>query len=326
MSKQRFFIGTYPEAGSKGIYVLELDTIKGSLAQPGLLYETTAAKALHVYDHELMSVCAMGSHAGILSLDLSVQPPLCRDQKRLESVPSCSIYQDEQFVYTANYHEGSVRIYRKEQGKLKLEEQFSYGKNAKCHQVIGMDDLIFVTCLGLDRIKIYDRANHFSLLQELLLPKHSGPRHLVIDASHRYLYVLSECSNEIFVYTIGAHASFHCIQICSLLPQGAAVPCASAQLRISNNQRFLYASTRGADIITCFEIIDGCLRQKEVFSCGGAHPRDFILDESGRYLLVCNKDSNNVVLFLLDPETGEAIEIREEQHIPAPVAIVAQEN
>lgn len=323
MGKQTYLIGTYTDSGSEGIYQLTLDTLKGTLEEPTLFYPIKSPKALHVSKtKQLVSVMEHGSHAGIILLDLCQPTPYRLDQKLPETKPSCYINQDDQYVYTANYHEGCVNIYRKDHNLLQLEEHFTYGKEAKCHQVYLLENKVFVACLGLDRIKIYDRDNHFSLLEEIHLPKQSGPRHMIADVNHQFLYVLTELSNEIYVYEMSAHERYRCIQICSLLPEGCEKPCASAALRISSNGMYLYASTRGANTITCFEIMQGMLKQKEIFGCGGDHPRDFILEESGRWLLCCLKDSNSIVVFHLDPETGEAMEITDEKQIPSPVAIV----
>ena len=37
---------------------------------------------------------------------------------------------------------------------------------------------------------------------------------------------------------------------------------------------------------------------------GGKHPRHFAIDPSGNFLLVANRDTNNILVFRIDPQTG----------------------
>lgn len=70
--------------------------------------------------------------------------------------------------------------------------------------------------------------------------------------------------------------------------------------------RFLYGSNRGHDSIVCFEISEGGneLQLVGFTSTYGAHPRNFGIHPSGRWLIVANQNSDNIVLFRLDPATG----------------------
>lgn len=322
MSKVTIFAGTYTDGASRGVYRMILDTLKGTLEGPWLFYECNSPKALHFFHFELSIVCSQQDHAGVALLDTHQPIPYHLDTKMAESIPACAITQDDLFIYTANYHEGTVVVYRKDHGRLKIEERLKLGESAKCHQVFLLDGYLYVVCLGTDRIRIYDPENHFSFVKDIMLPKGSGPRQAVVDQQHRMMYILSELSNEVFVYSIGAHHTFRCQQITSVLPKGCKEDCASAAIRISPNGNYLYTSTRGANVITCFEIIHGNLKQKEIFQCGGEHPRDFMIDETGRWMLVINKDSDNIIVFKLNTDTGEAMEITDEKTVPSGVSII----
>lgn len=324
MSKINTYIGTYTDKGSKGIYKVVLDTLHGTLEGPWLFYEIKSPKYIDCHHGYLASIIEKGDHAGVALVDINQPVPYHMDTKMSEDITSCFVCQDDTHVYTANYHEGTMLVYRKEHGKLSIEQRIQLGEKAKCHQVLLLNNLVYLVSLGLDRINIYDPENHYSFVDSILFPKGTGPRHAIADAKHQYLYVLSELSNEVFVYSISAHQALRCQQINSVIPQGIQEECASAAIRISPNGKYLYTSTRGADIITCFEIIDGYLRQKYFFQCGGKHPRDFIIDESGRWMLVANRFSNQIVLFKLDPDTGEIIELSDEKEIPDPVSIAFQ--
>ncbi len=315
MSKINVYIGTDTKRKSQGVYRMVLDTLKGSLEGPWLYYPCEQPKYLCHDHYELALIHASRDQAGVSLLDTHQMVPYHLDTQMSEQIPSCFVTMDQNFIYTANFHEGTLTIYRKN-GKLRMEARIHLGEDAHCHQVLLLNGYIYVICLGLDCIKIFDSEDSFALVKEIVLPKGSGPRHAIIDAKQQYLYLLTQYSNEVFVYRIGTHFLFRCQQIVSVLPKGCKEECSSAAIRISPNGKYLYTSTRGADIITCFEMINGNLRQKEIMRSGGKHPRDFIIDETGRWMIVLNQESDHAVVFQLDPDRGNAIMITDEKEVP----------
>lgn len=326
MSKLQTYIGTYTNKDSKGVYRMIFDTIKGTCDGPWLFYELQSPKALDCHKGELAIVCEQSEHAGVCMLDIHQPVPYHLDTKMGEEVASCFITQDESHVYTANYHEGTVIVYEKKMGKLRLDKRIKISDDAKCHQIFFYDEYMFVVCLGIDQIRIYDPSKRYAFVKEIPFPKGSGPRHVVMDASQNFLYVLTELSNELYVYKMGAHLTFRCQQINSVIPKGMQAESFSAAIRISPNGKFLYTSTRGINILTCFEIINGVLQLKDYYDCGGLHPRDFILEDSGRWLLVANKDSDNVIVFKLNPDDGTLLEETSEITIPSCVSLAFQKR
>ena len=93
------------------------------------------------------------------------------------------------------------------------------------------------------------------------------------------------------------------LQICPILPLDAVYeePPASAAIRLSPDQRFLYVSTRFAELITVFKISHGRLEQIQQTGCGGIHPRDMVLTPDGRYLLVANRTQGGLVELSAQP-------------------------
>lgn len=316
MNKAEVLIASDSKRAKGGIYHLVLDREKGKLAGPWLYYECTGAKTLNPCHYELAAAIAKGDQAGVLLLDTHQKPPFLITAKLAEECPPCSILQDKEWIYTANDEEGTVMVYRKDHGQLRLAQRIKLGIEAKCRQLLLLDSYLYVVCSGWDCIRILDPRHQCAFVRDVPLPKGSGPCRLAADAQHRYLYVLNECSNEIFVYQIGAHHSFRCHQIISTLPQRCSEICKSTAICISPNGQFLYTATSGMDVITCFAIISGNLLKKEIFHSGGVHPQDIILDETGCWLIVLNHDDDRVVLFQCDPQSGEAIAIRDEVTLP----------
>ena len=82
---------------------------------------------------------------------------------------------------------------------------------------------------------------------------------------------------------------------------------ASADLHISPDGKFLYASNRGnANTITIFSInaYTGKLTLVGYQSTMGRTPRNFAIDPTGNFLLVANQNSDNIAIFKRNKKTG----------------------
>ena len=60
---------------------------------------------------------------------------------------------------------------------------------------------------------------------------------------------------------------------------------------------------------------------KQTISVNGKHPRNFVIDPSGHFLLVANRDSDNIVIFSIDPVSGLLKPTGKEISIPNPVCL-----
>ena len=81
---------------------------------------------------------------------------------------------------------------------------------------------------------------------------------------------------------------------------------ASAAIRLSPDERFLYVSTRFADVITVFEL-GASARDSSRGPCsssGGLHPRDIVLTPGGEFLLAANRTDGGLASFAGIPRAG----------------------
>ena len=65
----------------------------------------------------------------------------------------------------------------------------------------------------------------------------------------------------------------------------------------------------------------GRLSFVEHHSCLGRTPRDFAIDPSGRFLLVANQNSDAVVVFRIDPESGKLADAGQRAEIGTPMCV-----
>ena len=98
----------------------------------------------------------------------------------------------------------------------------------------------------------------------------------------------------------------------------------SADIHISPDGKFLYASNRGMENnITIFSVdkSTGKLTLRGYQSTMGVQPRNFMIDPSGKYLLAANQKTGNIVIFKRDITTGLLHYTGEQINIPEPVCL-----
>ncbi len=86
---------------------------------------------------------------------------------------------------------------------------------------------------------------------------------------------------------------------------------------------FFTAQTAATTASSSFEIDPrtGKLKQLEHVSTEGKWPRNFTIDPSGRFLLVANQHTDNVVTFSIDRKTGRLKPTGQITEIPIPVCL-----
>lgn len=134
--------------------------------------------------------------------------------------------------------------------------------------------------------------------------KGQGPRHSVYDPIHERLYVICELSNELLVLKKRGSTETG-IGDDHLTPSGSGCGQCRGAIRLAQDGQYVYVSNRGHDSLSVFS-----LKQPDHpnlcqnITCGGQHPRDFILDEDHHQLVVVNRDTDNLVAFARDAKTG----------------------
>lgn len=251
---------------------------------------------------------------------------------------------DEQHVIVSNYSGGSVSVFPVlPDSSLGEREQFIQyqGKSADPVRQLGPHahsatfsrnaKYVYICDLGTDRVRVYSWGGSTPLCAagEFAASPGAGPRLIVFGADGRYGYVVNEIEWTITVAAADRQTGeLQEIQKISAIPEGAALEdnlC--ADVHVTPDGRYLYASNRGLDNIAIFRIDGetGKLTPVGFTPCGGQIPRSFTLDETGRFLICANQDSDNIVLFEIDSKTGGLKKIAE-AYVPTPVCVRAFEQ
>lgn len=109
----------------------------------------------------------------------------------------------------------------------------------------------------------------------------------------------------------------------SSLPVGYSAPNTCADIHISSDGQFVYASNRGHNSIAVLKVneADGSLKLLGNKGCGGEGPRNFSLSPDENFMLVANQRTNNIVTLKRDPSTG-MLKYVSQVEAPTPVCII----
>ena len=205
-------------------------------------------------------------------------------------------------MLVANYESGSMILYGlKENGGIDTEKKrIVYDKGSHIHFADFIKNHIYVIDLGNDCIYIYNLK--LECINQIKVKKGTGPRHLVVDNDENILYVVTEYSNQIFMYKKEGK-EFVLKQEISTKQEKSIESYASA-IKMSKDNKYIYVTNRGENTISVFEKKNDKLEQIQSISSCGDFPRDIILTEDENHILVANQKSNSVVIFYRNRQDG----------------------
>lgn len=347
-SKVDLFVGTYTNSGkSEGIYVYNFDETKGdfSLKTKAVGIANPSFLALNSKGNVLYSVNE-SSQSGVSSFSY-----IDGELKELNTLKSggsgpCHLVIDKsnQFLFASNYGGGSLSVFNiNEDGSLKeLIQNIKYegsGPNKErqngshVHSATFSPDerFLLVQDLGTDIITIYPFSP--KNLKEPLQVSRSvavqttpggGPRHITFSKDGNYVYVVAELTSSVQVYSF-QEGKMKLIQEIDMVPGKVAKPVGASHIVMSDDNRFLYTSNRGqTHEINIYKVDSktGLLEDAGRQSTLGIAPRNFTLSKTGKFLLVGNQDSDEIVIFSRDKDSGQLSDTGKRIEVGSPVCLL----
>lgn len=134
----------------------------------------------------------------------------------------------------------------------------------------------------------------------------AGPRHLALHAPTSRLFVLNERDGSVDTLAVDpTGGALTALSSVSMLPNGYDKTPTAADIHVSGDGRFVYASERTASFITVFAVDAGSGRLTPVeWVKTEASPRGFAIDPTDRCLLVAGQFSGRMSVYAIDPATG----------------------
>lgn len=139
------------------------------------------------------------------------------------------------------------------------------------------------------------------------IPAGSGPRHLVFSPDARFVYVIGELDATVHVLPWDAAAGTlgQPIQSIAATPPGFTGTPSAADIHVTSDGRFLYASERTGSTLAAFRIDATTGRLTAVGTVPTeTQPRGFAMDPTGHYLLAVGQLSHRLTSYTIDQSTG----------------------
>lgn len=343
--KITLLVGTYTNScDSKGLYAFDYYPTSGTAVQRSST-DGVVNPSFLTYDPAgfVYSVNENGadSKASAFSFDKTTATFRFLGSQPTNGADPCYILADDKNVITANYSGGSLTVYRRNaDGTLSAPAQViphrGRGPNPQrqekshIHQVQFTPDhkYVVVNDLGTDQIYLYRyypvAEKGILMLQEAIPVKPgSGPRHLAFSPKGEFAYLLQELDGTITTFSY-RNGVFKRLKEDSVVPAGFTGEIGAADIHVSPDGKFLYASNRGtANDISIFSIGGNGLPQfHKRIPTKGEGPRNFAFDPNGNFLLVANQKTNNITVFKVDKVTGDLTDSGNTIKLCAPVCLV----
>ena len=304
------YVGTYTSEKSEGIYAFTYEN--QTITDVHLFTKVRNPKYLAWMNDYIVAVCDFEEGSGVAVFDLNGNEI---DHIVFEAFTSCYVGVKDNLIFTAHFHSGDVTLLRFENNHLELVQRTHIKDKAGCHQVIPYKDQYLVPCLFMDQIKILDKD--FTVVDEISFEEGSGPRHAVFSDDEKYLYVVGELSN--LLYVVDMHTK-KIVNTEELLENGLSHVKDTATIRKKGD--YLYVSTRTQDVITVLHVSGKDVKRIQVTSCAGKHPRDFVIVDDD--IIVANRFSDS--LSVLPIEHAYIQSAVSTVRIPEGVSIIMRRN
>ncbi|ADU36099.1 lactonase family protein [Variovorax paradoxus] len=304
-------------ADSQEISVLALDRDKGTLtpvqtlAVGGTVMPMAVSHDKRVLYAALRSqpfrVASMSIDAGTGKLQKLGEAPLA------DSMANIDLDASGKWLFAASYQGGkiSVNAIGKDGTVGAIQQLVQTGPNAHAIHADAANRYVLATSLGGDNISSW----RFDADKGLLSPNDpaltttaakAGPRHFVWDKAQRHVYLLDELDAALHVFAWDAtRGTLKLEQSTTTLPTGFTGKPWAADLHLTPDGRYLYASERTSSTLSAFKV-DAATGQLQPLGQTPTEkgPRGFAIDPSGRYLIAAGQESHSISLYAIDAATG----------------------
>jgi len=142
----------------------------------------------------------------------------------------------------------------------------------------------------------------------------AGPRHLVFAPNAKFVYLLDELDASIYAFPWDGKTGTlkKEVQVASALPKGFDGKPWAADIHLTPDGKYLYASERTSSTLAAFKVDakTGMLTPIDSFATE-KQPRAFNIDPTGRYLLAVGELSNSMTSYSIDKATGKLAKLKE---------------
>jgi 6-phosphogluconolactonase len=246
---------------------------------------------------------------------------------------------DGKQVFASHYRDGALTILSTSKGRLtgfadsvilrgsSINKQRQETAHAHFTQFLPELNFLVTADLGSDKLWIHSlqkgkiRKPEYAAIATV---PGSGPRHFVYYPRKAWIYVAEELSSTVSQYYFHPDKmTIRHLQRVSTLPETFQENNSAADIHLSPDLKFLYVSNRGHNSIAIYRVdaLTGELTPVGHQSTLGKTPRNFYVDTQGEFVLVANQDSDDIVFFTRNNETGLLQDTGIKLKVPSPVCL-----
>ena len=330
--KSILIVGTYTTGKSQGIHTYKFDNATGdivaldSIKSKNPSYVTVSKNKKYVYAvNEEGNNNGIGGSVSAYKLDVQTGKLIFINTELSGGDHPCYVAIDKtgKWLTVGNYNGGNI-------GVMPLQENGAVGKavmtqhkgssvniarqtkaHVHCTYFSANNKFLYVPDLGMDKVMIYnfnEKDGSLSPTKQAFAKSDTGagPRHITFSKNEKFAYLMEELTATVNVSKQN-NGELTSIQKIKATPESFTGKQGSADIHLSPDGNFLYCSNRGeSNSITIFKIDKktGLLTYVDNTPSLGLTPRNFTIDNTGKFLLVAHQKSDNIVIFKIDKLTG----------------------
>lgn len=212
----------------------------------------------------------------------------------------------------ASYVDGLVAVSAIASGDVRAPPMQVIPTPPKAHCIIRgrRDDVVYASTVDGNAILVFRQDAASGRLapaqpDRLVLRPGSGPRHLALHPRLAVLYCVNETAGTLAVFAVDDGGALRELQYETLMPPDFTGNARAADLHVTPDGRFAYASVRATNVIGVFRIdpVSGRLARIALIDVE-ASPRALALDPAGRFLICAGQTDNVVAVYAIDPDGG----------------------
>lgn len=320
------YVGSYTYIGnSEGLTIFDIDMEKGTFHKRKEIRVSNASYIRPSVDGKfLYSV----TDEGIVAFRIMPDGELEKiNTAGIRGMRGCFIelYEEKNLLFVAGYHDGKTTVLRiREDGGVGEITDSFYDKgmgsvaertttpHISCVRMTPDRRYLCVVDLGIDQMKIFrvhPELGKLKLVDVLRCDLNSAPRYVTFHPNGKFMYVISELKNEIWVYTYDNSTGsprFELIQRISSLGRKHSNVNAAMRLRFSPEYHYVICSNVGDNSAGVFKVDPktGLLTKVCVLPISGSYPKDVGMLPGEKFLYSINHEDGTITCFTMNYERG----------------------
>ena len=305
------------ESGEKRIAIWSLDETSGELTRVGEAKLPGAPGSLSFSPDRKHLYASVRSAMQFATLDVDPQNGALTNPTFADAgFNAAYVYADKtgRWLLAASYSEGVVGLSAIINGRIEGPPvvALEVGQKAHCIQTDPANKFAFVPHVGeLNKVDqlVFD-AEAGTLTRNT--PPHlgggagEGPRHMQFHPNGRWAYFVNEQGKSVTLCDYNAQkGTLKARQSVSTVPKDWGTKGSCADIHVSADGRFVYASNRGHDSLAAFSVN---AESGELTSLGQTPtektPRSFCLVPGDNFVISAGEGSHRLIVFRRDAETG----------------------